>query len=587
MNHAMFTRRAAAAVLALALIAAVPAAVRAEEPSAPAPSSSEPAAVPAPAVLISRSEMQPIPAGQETDVTFSFHNLGTTALTTPVAAVTPSEGLSVSGTSSSFALSDIPAGETGTVTVRLRAGDGAAASQSVGIELRYSYDANGAPAQGTSSDRLSIPVTPKPAAVQPLIAVTRSGVSSPISPGEEFVITLTFENKGQVTVTGAAATVTPSEALNILNETSTFPLPDIAPGKSASATVKLRAAKEIASESQSLMAELRFVYDNAGTPTAASATEKVNIPARATAASSSAQQKTDAPVPNIVVKSFTYGDGKTVAAGAKFPLSFTFENTGSLTCENIVVIVDGGESFTVDGGTNTAHYKSLGAGKEQKQELNMQALPAAKSGAQSISVSFKYEYVDGTRRAAVTSDVRISVPVSQPDRFQITAPAQGTSASAGEETEVTLAYVNKGKGDVANLEAELVGEGFTAPTRTQYLGNVAAGGSGNIGFAVTPDDEGTLKFTVKVTYEDADQQVQTREFPVTLEVQAPVLPDDDFAGMDEPEKTGAPAWLWACLAALAAAAAAVGVILWRRKKQAARTEAPRDWGWDDGGDGEE
>ena len=38
---------------------------------------------------------------------------------------------------------------------------------------------------------------------------------------------------------------------------------------------------------------------------------------------------------------------------------------------------------------------------------------------------------------------------------------------------------------------------------------------------------------------------------------------------------------------LAAAAAAVGVILWRRKKQAARTEAPRDWGWDDGGDGEE
>ena len=105
----------------------------------------------------------------------------------------------------------------------------------------------------------------------------------------------------------------------------------------------------------------------------------------ATAASSSAQQKTDAPVPNIVVKSFTYGDGKTVAAGAKFPLSFTFENTGSLTCENIVVIVDGGESFTVDGGTNTAHYKSLGAGKEQKQELNMQALPAAKSGAQSIS----------------------------------------------------------------------------------------------------------------------------------------------------------------------------------------------------------
>ena len=106
-------------------------------------------------------------------------------------------------------------------------------------------------------------------------------------------------------------------------------------------------------------------------------------------------------------------------AGGRFPLSFTFENTGATKVENIVVTVDGGECFTVDGGTNTAHYKSLAPGKTLTQELPMQAVPTCKSGAQGITVSFKYEYVDGSKRSAVTADIRLSVPVSQPDRFQL------------------------------------------------------------------------------------------------------------------------------------------------------------------------
>lgn len=568
----LILKRAFAAALALALIAA-PAAVRAEEAAAETP---------APAVLISREELPPIPAGGEADVTFRFQNLGSTPLKTPVAAFAPSDGLTLPGTSSSAALADIPAGGTGSVKMRLRAADAAAPSQSVSVELRYLYDANGADAQGTASDRLSVPVAAKAAAVQPPIAVARSAVSSPVSPGEEFTIRLTFTNRGAAAATGASATVTPSEALNILNETSTFQLPDLAPGASASADVRLRAAKEIASESQSLSVELRFAYDSAGAQTAASQSDRVNIPARASAAPSSAQ-KTDAPVPNIVVKTFAYG-GKTVAAGGKFPLSFTFENTGSVRCENIVVTVDGGESFTVDGGTNTAHYKSLGAGKSQTQELPMQAVPAAKSGAQPITVSFKYEYVDAARRAPVTSDVRLTVPVSQPDRFQITPPA-APQLEEGVEGELTLSYVNKGKGDVANLEAELVGNGFTSPARTQYLGNVAAGGSGSIGFALTPDGSGELKLTVKITYEDADQQTQTREFPLTASVEAASFGGDDFEADPEPEKPGFPwARLLLAIPVLAAGGGAAFFFLRRRKKPLPPASSD-DWVWDDSADG--
>lgn len=46
-------------------------------------------------------------------------------------------------------------------------------------------------------------------------------------------------------------------------------------------------------------------------------------------------------------------------------------------------------------------------------------------------------------------------------------------------------YVNKGKGDVSNVEASVEGDGITATQAKQYVGNVASGASGSIGFAFT------------------------------------------------------------------------------------------------------
>lgn len=585
-----FPQRAAAAALALALACcALPTAAWAEGPD-PAPATvsvssgagsvSASPAVPAPAVLLSRTEMAAIPAGSEADVTLQFQNLGQTALLTPVVTITPSEGLTLIGTASSFALSDIGAQQTGSVTVRVRAAAGAAENQSVSAELRYTYDTGEGLSQGTASDRVSVPVTPRPAATQPLIQVTRSAISSPVSAGENFTLRLTFQNKGTVAATGLSAAVSASEGLTLLNETATLALADLNPGATTTADLRLCAAKEIASESQSVSVELRFTYDSAGTPTAASQSERVNIPAKATVSASSAQ-KPDAPVPNLVVRSFTYGDkdAKSVAAGGKFPLAFTFENTGSLTCENIVVTVDGGENFTVDGDTNTVHYKQLQAGKNQTQTMNMQAIPAAKSGAQPITVSFKYEYVDGGRRAAVTSDVRLTVPVSQPDRFQITPPASAPELEEATEGEVMFSYVNKGKAEIANLEAELVGTGFTSPASTQYLGNVAAGSSGNIGFALTPETAGTLKLAVKITYEDADQQVQVREFPLELHVTEMPMTDDAFTP-EEPEPARFP-WIPVLLGLAALAAAAGGMLLFRRLRAQRAAPDTADFSWDD------
>jgi len=390
-----------------------------------------------------------------------------------------------------------------------------------------------------------------------------------------FDLVLTFKNTGSVTVKNAAASVSPSEGLSLLNAASTFPVADIAPGKTGSITVKLQGASQIASASQSLSVDLRYTYDSAGAATSATASDRLNIPAKAASAASSAEK----PVPNVVVQKFEYG-GKPVAAGGRFPLSFTFENTGTVKVENIVVTVDGGECFTVDGGSNTSHYDALGAGKTLTQELPMQAVPTCKSGAQAITVSFKYEYVDAGKRAPVTSDIRLSVPVSQPDRFQLNPPS-AASFTAGEEGEITLAYVNKGRADIGNLEAQLVGEGFESPAKVQYLGNVAAGTSGSIGFALTPGAAGKLDLTVKVTYEDADLQVQTKEFPLSLTVEEG-MPDIDFTVDDADAAPARPAWLPVipATAALAAAGGTAFFLVKRLRRKAAGDDPVADaWSW--------
>ena len=576
-----YFRRGVASLMALLALSLLSLRALADE-AAPQPavtaesssSDSAPAPAPVPGVLISRSEMADLPAGSEAEITVSFRNLGDVALKSPVAAFTPADGISLAGGASSFLLEDIPGGGTGSVTLKVRAADSASGAQSLGVELRFSYGED-APASGTASDRLTIPVKAKPAATQPLVLISRSDISSPISPGEVFDLVLTFKNTGSVTVKNAAANVSPSEGLSLLNAASTFPVADIAPGKTGSITVKLQGASQIASASQSLSVDLRYTYDSAGAATSATASDRLNIPAKAASAASSAEK----PVPNVVVQKFEYG-GKPVAAGGRFPLSFPVENTDTVKVENIVVTVDGGECFTVDGGSNTSHYDALGAGKTLTQELPLQAVPTCKSGAQAITVSFKYEYVDAGKRAPVTSDIRLSVPVSQPDRFQLNPPS-AASFTAGEEGEITLAYVNKGRADIGNLEAQLVGEGFESPAKVQYLGNVAAGTSGSIGFALTPEAAGKLDLTVKVTYEDADLQVQTKEFPLSLTVEEG-MPDIDFTVDDADAAPARPAWLPVipATAALAAAGGTAFFLVKRLRRKAAGDDPVADaWSW--------
>lgn len=286
------------------------------------------------------------------------------------------------------------------------------------------------------------------------------------------------------------------------------------------------------------------------------------------------------PVPNIIITNFTYGDGS-VAVGSTFNLGFTFQNMGKVAVSNMVVTVDGGENFAISGGTNTFYYDALNAGAALTQTVPMQTLASAKNGAQGIDISFKYEYVDGAARSSNTSDIKISVPVSQPDRFELNDPVVPNIVNAGEETTITMDYVNKGKGDVSNVEASVEGDGITATQAKQYVGNVASGASGSIGFAFTADKPGETEAKLTVTYENSDGQPQTKEFPVKINaVEAPV-PDDSDTDVDVQDQS-MPVWVWIVAAAVALVVVVLTVVLVvrHRRKKAKQAADDDDWDWE-------
>ncbi len=533
---------------------------------------------PPPLVLISRNELKdPIAPGQELDIAVTFQNLDKKKLTSPVAVFTPSDSLMLTGGSSSFRLEDIPGGKSQTITIRVKATDTiAAAAQSLNVELKFNYYNNVATTQGSATERITIPAVVKNTEKHsmPPVIVTRSAVAA-ISARQEFPVVLTVKNAGDVAMENTVASVTTSDALILQNDTSTFVIGALAPGKTTTISLKLKAGKELTSSTQSISVELKFSYNSGEELAQGSATERINLAANTTETAAAA---IDSSVPNIVVSDYTYG-ASSVASGGSFPLAFTLLNTGKLPVENMVVTVDGGDSFTIDGSSNTFYYSRIAASGKEQQMVQMQALNTARTGAQSIGITCKYEYVDGNKRATATAEVRLSVPVIQPDRFQVNAPAAPEMAVAGEEISLSLTYVNKGKAEVSNVEAVLEGD-VDSPAKTQYLGNFDPGKSGNIGFVFTPQMPGTVELTLKINYEDANQMVHTKTFPLTLEVQDPPeeLPED-FEPMDAEEEGGIGVWPF-----LLGGAGLAGLIIVLRirhkKKHAALAAASSDADWE-------
>ncbi len=417
-------------------------------------------------------------------------------------------------------------------------------------------------------------VIPAPRAV-----FSSDGMASAISAGETRYVTIYVENAGTTAMRDPILSVKSSGSLMLLDGQSDYVLDDIRAGRGTQVTVTVKAPDKIESQMQTLDASLSFYYDNGTSLTGGSASGSVSVLSNVSKDTQSSDVAS--PTPVVILTKYNYG-GSSIAAGSSANLSFTFTNTSkTLAIENVMVTVNGGTDLMLNGSTNTFYFDSVAAGGGKSVTVPMKAAQIISSAAQPVTISVSYEYVDQGARKTGSANLTLNVPLYQPDRFELSDPTSAYVGTVGEETSLTMSYVNKGKSAVSNVEATISGD-VDSSTAYQRIGTIEGGKNGTIAFAVTPYNEGENAVKITITYEDSNGNVKERVFETSVEAMAyepidPVDPDEPI----DPEPTSTFPWKYVIIA-LVIAAIVVLIVLRARKKKAKQKAEQEMWDkWDE------
>lgn len=262
----------------------------------------------------------------------------------------------------------------------------------------------------------------------------------------------------------------------------------------------------------------------------------------------------DPATPYILVQNYSYG-GSDVAAGSDFALSINFYNTSAdITLENIIMKVEPTTGLSITGASNTYYIPTLDKKGAMAKSIPLKCLTSAVPGSESVHITFSYEYVANDTRQSKSSEETISIPIAQVERFEVELTEIPTMIWPGENTNVVLSYVNKGRADIYNLTAKIEGN-IDDPNQVQNLGNIKAGDSGTVKFSVSSMEAGGMvSAVITVTYENEKGDVSTITKDFTCEVYDnsgelidPGLDPGLDPGFEEPveEDTGMRWWQWA------------------------------------------
>lgn len=421
---------------------------------------------------------------------------------------------------------------------------------------------------------------PTPEAIPAPRAVFNSdGMVSAIAAGETKVITVYIQNAGTTAMRDPILTLKSSGSLLIMGSQD-YMLDDIRAGRDTAVNVTVKALDKVESQMQTIDASLSFYYDDGTQLTNGSASGSVNV---LSAVSNDGQNEDIAsPTPIVILSKYNYG-GSSVAAGSGTNLSFSFTNTSKkLAIENVMVTVTGGSDLMLNGSTNTFYFDSVAAGGSKSVTVPMKAAQLISASAQNVQIAVTYEYVDQNARKSGSATLSLSVPLYQPDRFELSEPKTSYTGYVGEETSLTIDYVNKGKSAISNVDATISGD-IDSPTPYQRVGTIDGGKNGTIAFAVTPQLEGENQVKIVITYEDSNGNTKERVFEATVEAMAyePADPGMDDPGMIDPEPASTFPWKYVIIAVVAALIVLLIVLRIRKKKAKQKAEQALWDKWDE------
>ena len=418
-------------------------------------------------------------------------------------------------------------------------------------------------------------VIPEPRAV-----FNSDGTSTSIAAGETKTITVYIQNAGTTAMRDPILTLKSSGSLLIMGSQD-YMLDDIRAGRDTAVTVTVKAPDKIESQMQTIDATLSFYYDNGTQLTGGSASGSVNV--LSTVTKDTKDEETIAsPTPIVILSKYNYG-GSSVAAGSSTNLSFSFTNTSkTIKIENVMVTVTGGQDLMLNGSTNTFYFESVAASGSKTVTVPMKAAQLISASAQDVKIDVTYEYVDQNARKSGNATLSLSVPLYQPDRFDLSEPKTSYTGYVGEETSLTIDYVNKGKSAINNVEATISGD-IDTPTAYQRVGTIDGGKNGTIAFAVTPQLEGENQVKIVITYEDSNGNTKERVFEATVEAMAyePSDPGTDDPGMIDPEPANTFPWKYVIIAVVAALIVLLVVLRIRKKKAKQKAEQALWDKWDE------
>lgn len=297
-------------------------------------------------------------------------------------------------------------------------------------------------------------------------------------------------------------------------------------------------------------------------------------------------EETTAAQPYVIISSYSYGKGDLVA-GETRNITMTFRNTSkTMAVENMMVTMTLPDAMMLTSSSNSFYIESLAAEGTITKTVNVTVKSNAAAQSHSMTVDFTYDYLDnGIRRNAKTTE-SISMPVLQVDRFTVTGIDLSPEIFMGEESNLSVNFVNKSRTEIYNLSAKLNCEGLSNNGEEQYLGNLASGTASSADFYITGNEKGELVGEVIITYEDTNMNQRTVSVPFTTKVtsyedawgpQGPVGPQNpDDPGMDPgmEQPAGFP-WFWV-IGGVVVVAAGVFVYLKLRKNKKESVEEDED-----------
>lgn len=282
--------------------------------------------------------------------------------------------------------------------------------------------------------------------------------------------------------------------------------------------------------------------------------------------------------PSLIVRQSSYGN-ETITAGNPFTLSLTvYAASGTESLSDVVASVTLPEGVTMTGGSLSTYIGSMSPQSTRDVSFSLQAASGFTGGVANITVNLVG--AGATSGNSVTGSTVISVPISQPDRFELGQLQISDTIYVGNSTSVTLNFVNKGKNPVSNLEASISGENLGADMTQQYIGNVNAGTENSVDFDLMPMEAGPMSGTITLTYEAEDGSLKTvtKDFSATV-MDMPTYDDmgmmDPGMEMDEPS-AGFPVWGIVLIVVAVIAVVVIVVVVVRKKKKAAALASLED-----------